>query len=509
MTAPTQGRRPAAIGSHEDTPERGLVLCAISPRDLERQVPDTFDLADLWSPRFPDAALVAAAVALFTPPEASDVGPSGIMVEGPRRLMSVAGGMVQFARRNLVRAGRTHEARELRRIAGIDDRARIATAAQRWIPTVERLVLRAVELGVVLSSEVEEYRWLLLGEFVLRPDAGQHVPDPGDGEPWWFEWRRPLAGTRRMISGWSAKSRARMCKAMCSIDWSPMVDTGRPFAMVTLTAPGDWEVVFPTRAAWNAAVERFVTRYERAWAEPLSMFWKVEFQARGAPHLHGLTAPPHGLSNREMVNGGLSFMRWLSITWAECVDPARGAGRAPGEFDKHVRAGTGVDFAEGLRASDPKRAAVYFLGHNTAGHPGGKEYQHQPPALWVDEGTVGRFWGRRGLGTSVSTFELTPADYTAAVRLVRRWSRAQRQVRKVSRLRYPGGRVTGDQWDVGGLAAVELLTSREKVRPRRRRQTVRVERCGQGAGWVAVNDGPSFAGDIARWLDMITEECHA
>ena len=307
-----------------DTPERGLVLCAISPRDLEKQASYAFDLSDLWSPRFPNADLVSAAVGLFTTPEASDVGRFGLMAEGPRRLLSVAGGMVQFSRRNLVAAGRTYERQEEARHGVIDERARIAVEAERWIPTVERLALHAVELGVIMPSEVDVYRWTLLGEFVLRPDSGQLLTDPGTGEPWLFEWRRPPLGTRRKIGAWSGKSRARMCKIMCSVDWSPMVETGRPFAMVTLTSPTDWEVVFPSRPAFNAAVERFLARYARAWGEPLRMFWKVEFQERGAVHLHALCAPPHGRSDPAVVNGGLAFKAWPPRVVATPVAPSPG-----------------------------------------------------------------------------------------------------------------------------------------------------------------------------------------
>ena len=47
------------------------------------------------------------------------------------------------------------------------------------------------------------------------------------------------------------------------------------------------------------------------------------------------------------------------------------------ERRKHRAAGTGVDYAEGVRLSDPRRMAVYFA--NT----GRKDYQHHVPSEWL------------------------------------------------------------------------------------------------------------------------------
>lgn len=84
-----------------------------------------------------------------------------------------------------------------------------------------------------------------------------------------------------------------------------------------------------------------------------------------------------------------------------------------------------MDYAEGIKLTDPRRMAVYFAKYSTAGC---KEYQHQVPREWitsylvykdcgrdydqarddcpdcgcleaelVDTGSAGRFWGYRGL----------------------------------------------------------------------------------------------------------------
>lgn len=462
---------------------------------------------------------------MFDPPVWPDVGPSGVLHEGPRRELTVGPGMVQLGCRDYARAERTWERehghhgviwprnaqlalldedaepatdtdaqqrlgyRESRRMARIDEHARRAVEAADWVPVVEHLVRHALASGAVTYPEVDDYRWGLLAQFAALPDPGRRLPVPADAV-WDFDWTRPCK-SRGRITKWSRRSRARMVKRMVELDWTPLAGSGRPFAMVTLLAPADSLAVFPTRDAWNAAFERFATRYERSWGEPLTMFWKHEYQRRGAPHLHGLAAPPLGLSERRFANGGLPFRQWLSITWAQC---SHVPGRVPdkegrSEFDKHVAAGTGVDYAEGLRASDPKRAAVYFLGHNSAGHKDGKEYQHRPPAEWLDAGKVGRFWGRRGLKRAVQTVEMSPEDYVQAVRTVRRWSRAQGRTKRVAR-----ARVTTTGPDTG--------------RVRYRMQTVRLMFCQQGAGWVAVNDGAGFASQLARWIDLTHDQEH-
>lgn len=296
----------------------------------------------------------------------------------------------------------------------------------------------------------------------------------------------PEESSIREIIEWSRKSRARMTRTMCELDYDPLYRdadgnlTGRVPAMVTLTYPGDWLTVAPTGRVAKRHLQRFFKRYERAWDEPVVLIWKQEFQRRGAPHFHLLMSPPHGrarwaedLDGQPVAGAGQFFRQWLSEVWADIVDHPEAEERA-----RHLRAGTGVDFAEGLRASDPKRVAVYFLKHNVAGD---KEYQHVVPDAWQEPGCgPGRFWGVRGLAKAVSTVEVTPDDATAAARVMRRWSRAQGRTRTVTRMR------------------VEQSTGRVRYR----RTRTRTQLVSRGRGWIAVNDGPAFASDLARYLSQ-------
>jgi hypothetical protein len=73
----------------------------------------------------------------------------------------------------------------------------------------------------------------------------------------------------------------------------------------------------------------------------------------------------------------VDFRRWLSITWADIV-----AHPDHEELRKHRAAGTGVDYAEGIRLNDPRRMAVYFAKYGTTGR---KDYQHHVPREWLTQ----------------------------------------------------------------------------------------------------------------------------
>lgn len=270
----------------------------------------------------------------------------------------------------------------------------------------------------------------------------------------------------REITGWSRKSRARMVERLCTLDYSALCPAGRLPAMLTLTYSSKWEVVAPNGKAVKKHLKALRKRWSRTWNEDLVCVWKLEFQFRGAPHFHLLAAPPHG-----MTSDGENFRTWLSRSWAEIV-----AHPDPEEFAKHRAAGTGIDWNEGLRSTDPKRVAVYFTKH---GSFAAKEYQHCVPEAWQQPGKgPGRFWGYWGLEPATATVEVSPADAVKAARTLRRWARAQGTTRQVTRPR------------------VEQETGRVRYRNTR----VRVKRLAGGRGFVSVNDGAQFASALARHL---------
>lgn len=353
--------------------------------------------------------------------------------EGPRARITIGPGAVAVARKDLARAERTGE--------------------------------RAVRRRRMLVDELAAY---LL----------EHGEMPED---------RP---SRAEITKWSRKSRANMWRATSELDYQHMLPATAVPAMVTLTYPGQWREVAPCGKAVKRHMDLFRKRWRRAWGTDLIAIWKLEFQRRGAPHLHLFCVPPHGFAHD---GGGMPFRTWLSRTWADVV-----AHPDPIEYANHLLAGTGVDFAAGLRASDPQRVAVYFAKH---GSFRAKEYQHRVPDLWRAPGQgPGRFWGYWGLSRQTRAVEVLPRVAIQAARLMRRYARAQGVTREARVPRTEGGGVQIRHWAdrvVVGLAGAQLVEAR---RPRWRRVRRRVDRMRRGAGWLAVNDGASFAASMARWL---------
>lgn len=303
--------------------------------------------------------------------------------------------------------------------------------------TDERDSLGARKMADILAAHLAEY-----GELPEDPDP------------------------QREITGWSRRSRGRMVRVLCELDYAPLFgDPTRLLGMVTLTYPGEWLSVAPNGKAAKKHVRAFLERYFRAWGERFVGVWKLEFQRRGAPHFHVLCRPPHGTA------GGQSFRDWLSSTWADVVDHPD-----PIERMKHERAGTGIDWNEGLRSSDPRRVAIYFTKH---GAFAAKEYQHCVPEAWQEPGQgPGRFWGYWGLSKATKGVEVTPATAVEAARIVRRWARAQGTTREVR--------------------APRVNTRTGEIRYRKVRR--RVARMKHGRGWVSVNDGAAFASQLARAL---------
>ncbi len=416
---------------------------------------------------------------------AGAVGPDSVLTEGPRWEIVVSPGVFRVRTRDYARGERTHE-------RAVDRRRKDSEIAATW--------------------------------------EGE-IPEP-----------LPTRGT---ITAWTRKSRARLVERLSDLDYTRLYgqfhicagcrheydehldrcprcrDTGRTTedrrgrlpAMLTLTYPGDWLTVAPTADAATKHFQALVKRYARAWGEPLRGSWKKEFQRRGAPHFHLSTTPPMGTTVVPDPETGqpirVDFRRWLSITWAAIV-----AHPDPEQRRRHLAAGTGVDYAQGIKLTGPRRMAVYFAKYGTGGS---KEYQHQVPAEWlttvcvctdcgagydsdchecpdcgcpdadvVEEGSVGRFWGYRGLHRELAVRQVTPDVGIAAGRIARRWYRAKRLTKTIT------------------VPRVEQSTGRVRYR----RTTVRKQLFRHGRGFVCVNDGSAFAECLAPYLRTVgTSRC--
>lgn len=329
-----------------------------------------------------------------------------------------------------------------------------------------------------------------LATFMELDDDGNLVKDVPEPVP------------SREITGWSSKSRANMCGRLADLDYTLLfADPSRLPAMLTLTYPGCWLSVAPDGKTAKEHLKALRKRYKRRFGEDLACIWKLEFQGRHpgarctcevcadvddgrAPHFHMLACPPRVDKTGNPVN----FREWLRLTWADIV-----AHPEPEQRRRHEVAGCNVDYAEGLRASDPRRVTTYFAKHGGAS---GKEYQHCVPLEWQEPGRgPGRFWGYWVLQPKVATVDVRPDVGVQAGRILRRHSRAQQVTRQTTRPRVRGGQPISKYPEVIGLAGAMLLDSRTKVRYRRCR--TRAIRAKNGRGWLMVNDGARFGVELA------------
>ncbi|MCV6965102.1 hypothetical protein BST27_28675 [Mycobacterium intermedium] len=429
----------------------GLVICAENVRDqlADRIATGELRAIDALGLRFPSPAKVTAAAALFKPaaPWARGPGRRGTEPESGRFSITIGPGVVRLGWANPVR---------------------VEKAAERAVGHHQR--------------DVDDAKMHVRNDLALSAEDGDRAVVSSTRRSPTEDDQRSSGG---VITEWSRKSRSAMCRTFAELDYSPLVESGRVPAMVTLTYPGDWEAVAPNGASVKRHMVLWRKRFQREYGEPARYIWKLEFQGRGAPHIHLWMAPPISPGR-----SGRSFAQWLSEAWAQVVDHPDPAHKA-----RHRLAGTAIDVRKGLKACDPKRLAIYFTKHSSPNLNGDKEYQHIVPEPWQRPGHgPGRFWGVYGLKKAIAVVEVAQDAYFTARRIVRRWSRSQA--------------VYGDSADRFPTAVVPRMATR--LVPRVNRDTGVVEHrrvrrrrmlCNQGGlagGYALVNDGPSFAAQLAR-----------
>jgi hypothetical protein len=409
----------------------GLVICPKSVRDtIDGGVGTELSAGHALGLRFPSPELVASAAALLepAPPWAHGRDRLGEEPESGRFRITIGPGEVRLGWTSPVRAEKASErsvGRHRLDVAAAEDRIR----------------------------------------------TGHDVPNPPG----------------RAITEWSRKSRAAMCRTFAELDYTPLVECGRVPAMVTLTYPGDWECVARDGASVKRHLVLWRKRFQREWGEPARYIWKLEFQRRGAPHIHLWMAPPNTTGR-----SGRTFRDWLSQEWADIV-----AHPDPQQHKRHLLAGTAIDVLKGLRACDPKRLAIYFTKHSSPNQLGDKEYQHIIPEVWRRPGHgPGRFRGVHGLHRATAVVEIAQDAYLTARRIIRRWSRS-RAIYGDYTDRFPTAVVP--RISRVALRRVDSQTGKVVHRMVRRRRAL----CDQGGvagGYALVNDGPSFACQLATAL---------
>ena len=167
-------------------------------------------------------------------------------------------------------------------------------------------------------------------------------------------------GLRGEINKFSRASRKRMLDTLCKLRAS----AGLP-QFATLTYPGE----FPHDSqVWKVHLDLFGKRLVRAYPGA-SAVWKLEPQARSAPHYHLII---YGVPFDQ------SFKSWLSRTWYEVV----GSGD-----ERHLRAGTNVQPARSLQGVKAYASKRYM----------GKELSEDDLKVHAERvsgwASPGRFWG--------------------------------------------------------------------------------------------------------------------
>ncbi|SKE39685.1 Uncharacterised protein [Mycobacteroides abscessus subsp. massiliense] len=456
---PQGGRAPAFGRTSTEAPglnpatAGGLVICAKNVREPVDDETATGELRaiDALGLRFPSPEMVTAAAALFKPASgwAHGRGRRGTEPESGQFRITIGPGVVRLGWTNPVRAEKAAEHAVGHHQRDVDD-------AKLRIKTDLELEPKHSDQAVASSTRRSP------------TDSDKH-------------------STGGVITEWSRKSRSAMCRSFAELDYSPLVESGRIPAMVTLTYPGDWETVAPTGASVKRHMMLWRKRFQREYGEPPRYIWKLEFQRRGAPHIHLWMAPPVAPGR-----SGVGFAQWLSGAWAQVVDHPD-----PAEKARHRLAGTAIDVLSGLKACDPKRLAIYFTKHSSPNMYGDKEYQHIVPTLWQQPGRgPGRFWGVYGLKKAIAVIEVAQDAYLAARRIVRRWSRSQAVYGDMAN-RFPTAVVP--RTAVRLVPRVDPETGAVTYRRLRRRRML----CNQGGlagGYALVNDGPSFAAQLARTI---------
>ena len=411
--------------------------------DLESRVrADAF--ASLWAQRFPSAEMVSAAAAMFGSSASWDGEP------GPRCRVVISPGVIAVETHDLAKLERTKER---------------ATRAQRM-----RVDFDAEEMNAALPLKVR-LAVSQMGEVPLcEPDE---VTTRGPGR------------SSREIREWSPKSRREMKRRLGELDYLPLVELaarGRIPCMTTLTLPDDWVTVAPTGRRFKQLIRAFLERYRRDWGERLIGVWKLEFQDRGAAHLHIMCCEPERWRRLERagVPEGETYRMWVSRTWAEVVNHPDPVHRM-----LHERSGTNVKNDKALKMVDPHRMGVYFSGYSLSKS---KEYQHVVPAEWQQPGAgPGRFWGYWGLEKATVSVEIPVEVADKLGRVLRRLARSQR--------------VPPHEWMVP--RGVRKRTGEVRYRKVTRRSDRRLRR---GRGWLSVKDAPALAARLGLLLFPADED---
>lgn len=431
--------------------------------------------------------------------------------EGPRPFVAFTPGGVQIGTRDLARVSASEERRTMRRLRD------------------------SVKAGSASPEDAARFAAWSWDNPDMSPELLEAPPGP----------------TRGRVVRWSEKSRWRMARMLTTFDYTPVLGEGTRPAMLTLTLPLFWLELCPNPRAFRRAVETFWKKYETAWGHAVRCVWKLEYQRRGAPHLHVLLSIPEGkrlrpLSRSEVAHlrackrvecshsshfaPDVEFPEWASWAWAHSVgmlprdrfpalDDEAFDRLAHEQFMLHVGQGAHVSEDETMRYGDPRRVAEYFAKHGAFAE---KEYQNDIPAEWLEAIEAGEssanYWGSRQLERVRDVVEVDAQLIICIARVIRGWVRSRAYSRPVrpyrSRAVYEHppfcrecayaakvARAYGERPPGVAACPARVLKDVPRVWSRSRRVSRKVKMLRGWRGFVAVNSGAAVAGMVARLLE--------
>jgi len=312
----------------------------------------------------------------------------------------------------------------------------------------------------------------------------------------------------RVSLSWSPRSQRSMRFLFSALPWELL--GARP-AMITLTYPGDWQLYVPNSEVLRHHREAFKERWRKRFGPPVGV-WIVEFQRRGAPHLHLYLGLPENVTGedycqlqertmrrkrRELdvgqhrarwqtppVSG--EFGEWLRRVWWEIV----GSG-----LPAHEKRGVdvAVAFFSEQAESRANRAKVgdYFWRES------GKWKQKRPPEDFGSLRFYGRWGQKEGFNPVVSAERIEEIVFYEMRRMMRRLrvAKLREQARRTGRrvdlkAGLPRGRDGMTVFDVDGrrLGPRLLACAERNALEKAGTRADRVMRYRSGPSWRAASE---------------------
>lgn len=221
----------------------------------------------------------------------------------------------------------------------------------------------------------------------MYPNGGAMSRGRGQSVP-------PVGVKRGRVAGWSTQAAARHVAWLMSVDAHALVELeGRELFAFTLTVRD----TPPDAASFHVARRAWEKRAKRILGSDLRICWVMEWQRRGAPHLHGVLAPRVAPTNAQLV------ARLVYVSWPEVV----GCGTTA----------TGQDVK---RTTSAAGWLAYLSKH--IGRPSGHAQRVGMPPGWE---ASGRLWGHsQGWPTRETVADLDLGTWYALRRLLHGWRMA-------------------------------------------------------------------------------------